>query len=81
LLPKLYVKFVETNESRFGEEITRLVQGALKDLAAIETVCPEAHRLAARIIKRLRLLHEQFGIAELNLRPIGPPPTRSPKAG
>ena len=79
-LPTLYAKFRETNESRYGEEITRLVQGVLKELTTSHSACPEAQKLATNITNRLRLLHEQFGLPGLNLKPPAPSATRSRKA-
>jgi hypothetical protein len=67
-LPILYAKFCQTYESRYGDEITRLVQGALDDLANSKTACKETMKLGANITERLRLLHEQSGIPVLNLK-------------
>ena len=69
-LSALYAKFRETNESRYGDEITRLVQSVLKDLEA----CPEARKLDAAFREKLRLLHEELGVPPLALRPAPPPP-------
>jgi hypothetical protein len=69
-LPPLYAKFRETNESRYGEEITRLVQGMLQDLTTSDRSGPVAHKLATNITNRLQLLHEQFGLPVLNLKPL-----------
>jgi len=76
-LPPLYAKFCETNESRYGDEITRLVQGALDDLTNSETSCQETVKLGASITERLRLLHEQSGIPVLNLKSLRTSPSRS----
>jgi len=74
-LPALYAKLLQTNESRYAEEIARLVQGLLNQLAT-----PEAQKPAARITQQLRHLHEQFGLPRLNLRPLGASSLRSRKA-
>jgi hypothetical protein len=79
-LPPLYAKFRETNESRYGEEITRLVQGMLKELTTSDRSYPEAQKLATNITNRLRLLHEKFGLPGLNLKPPAASPTRFQKA-
>ena len=42
-LPALYTQYRQTNESRYGEQIARLVQEVLKSLEG----CPEASRLDA----------------------------------
>jgi hypothetical protein len=69
-LSALYTKFRETNDSRYGDEITRLVQGVLKELDA----CPEARRLDAAFRGKLRLLHEELGVPQLALKSAPPPP-------
>jgi hypothetical protein len=61
-LPVLYEKFCQTNESRYGEEISRRLSVVLGELASEKRDCPEARKLSTRIIDRLRLLHERFGI-------------------
>ena len=80
-LPALYAKFRRTNETQYGDEITRLVRAALHELAKSARGCPEASRLAARITDHLRLLHEEFGLPRLALGPHGAPSPRARKAG
>ena len=79
LLPQ-YAPYRQTCESRYGEEITRLVQGVLKELTTSHRACPEAQKLATNITDRLRLLHERFGLPGLNLKPPAKSPTRLRKA-
>jgi hypothetical protein len=79
-LPDLYAKFQQTSESRYGMEITRLVQAVLKELANSQKTCPEALKLANGIIDRLKLLHEELGIPALNLKSLGALPPRPRKA-
>jgi hypothetical protein len=79
-LPTLYAKFRMTYESRYGDEITRLVQGALHELVSSDAASPATHELAASMTERLRLLHEQSGIPELNLKLPRPAPPRTRKA-
>jgi hypothetical protein len=67
-LPALYVKFRQSSESRFGDEISRLVQAVLTELSNSQKTCPEALKLANGIIDRLKLLHEELGIPALNLK-------------
>jgi hypothetical protein len=69
-LPPLYQKFRETNDSRYGDEITRTVQAILKDLEA----CPQARELDATFRAKLRLLHEELGIPALAVKPAPRPP-------
>jgi hypothetical protein len=76
-LPTLYAKFRQTNESRYGAEITRLVQGMLGELTSIEETYPGAQRLSANITHRLQLLHEQFGLPRLSFKPVAASRTRS----
>jgi hypothetical protein len=66
-LPSLYDKFCQTNESRYGDEITRRVMAVLKELASSKKQCSAANKLATRITARLRLIHEQFGLPRLVL--------------
>src|SRR6266436_1569531 len=74
-LPALYAKFQATSESRYADEITRLVRGALKELVTSHKACPEAQQLAASVTARLGLLHEEFGLPGLNLKlPTTPTP-------
>ena len=75
-LPTLYDKFRQTNESRYGDEITRMVQTVLNEMALSERACPETQRLAIRITESLLLLHERFGLAALSLRLLDPPVSR-----
>jgi hypothetical protein len=76
-LPNLYTKFQETNESRYGEEISRVVQALLNDLAASEKTRPGARKLADHITDKFRSLHEQFGLPKLRL--LAASPSRSRK--
>src|SRR5712691_4439232 len=80
-LPALYVHFQQTSESRYADEITRLVRGALKELVTSQKGCPEAQELATSMTNRLRHLHEEFGLPGLNLKLPTPPTPRSRKAG
>jgi hypothetical protein len=67
-LPALYEKFRDTNESRFGDEITLRVQAVLKQLANSKTDSVKTQKLAVLITGRLHRLHEEFGLPGLNLR-------------
>ena len=72
-LPTLYTQYRETNASRYGDEITRLVQGVLKDLEA----CPEAQKLDGEFRETLKILHEELGVPALALKaPPAPPKPR-----
>jgi hypothetical protein len=67
-LPTLYAKFCQTSESRYGHEITRLVQAVFKELLQRKPISPEVQQLAVNIANGLRLLHEQLGLPELNVQ-------------
>jgi hypothetical protein len=74
-LAPLYAKFRQTSESRFGDEISRLVKAALAGLTTGADACPQGRQLAGQIADRLRLLHERFGLPRLSL-PAAPVSTR-----
>jgi hypothetical protein len=63
LLPALYEKLHQTYESRYAEEITRLVRALLQGLT---------DSLAADLLARLERLHEDLGIPRLGLAPRRP---------
>jgi hypothetical protein len=67
-LPALYDKFCRTNESRYGDEITRRIVAVLKELAASKDHTLAAGKMATHITGRLGLLHEQFGLPRLVLK-------------
>jgi len=69
-LVNLYERFRETNESRFGDSITKTVQSILRELEA----CPEASKLDAAFREGLYALHEELGIPRLALKPLKVPP-------
>ena len=77
-LTELYQRFRETNASRYGDEIARIVQSILRELEA----CPEARKLDASFRAGLHQLHEDLGIPKLTLKAAPPPPkpTRKSKA-
>jgi hypothetical protein len=74
-----YAQYRQTRESRFGEEITRLVRGLLKGITEGPS-SPPAQRLATRILDRLQILHEQLCLPGLVLPAPQPSPRRSRKA-
>jgi hypothetical protein len=80
-LPALYEKFCQTNESRYGEEISRRLSVVLNELASDKRDCPDARKLSTRIIDRLRLLHERFGIPGFALKAPAPSQSGSQRAG
>lgn len=68
-LPKLYAQYHATNESRYGEEIRRLVQALIKELTeSTDLPCVEAKKLAASVPGRFQELHEQLRLPELPLK-------------
>jgi hypothetical protein len=80
-LPRLYAQFRQTSETRYSQEISRLLQAVLNGLVASKPVCPKAEQLAASISDRLRLLHDEFGIPALRLQSPGASARRAPKVG
>jgi len=80
-LPRLYGRLRETGEARYGDEIARLVRGVLADLRRAEGGSPAARGLAAVLPQRLRLLHEEFGLPQLDLKLPAVARPRQGKAG
>ena len=80
-LPGLYNKFQETNESRYGDEITRIVQALLNELTDSEKTHPGARQVADQITDQFLFLHETFGLARLHLRLHGAAPSRPRRTG
>ena len=76
-LPPLYAKYRNTSESRYGDEITRLVQGMVKGLAEGQRGSPAGPQLGGLIAEKLRLLHEEFGLPGLQIKM---PTTPTPRA-
>jgi hypothetical protein len=68
-LPHLYSQFRETNISRFGDEITQLVQLVLSQLEE----CPTATKLTEEFRRGLHVLHEDLGVPKLPLKPLRSP--------
>ena len=71
----------QTCESRYGEEITRLVRGLLKVIIEDPGGGPSVQHVATRILDRLQILHEQLGLPGLDLPAPKPSPRRSRKPG
>jgi hypothetical protein len=67
-LPALYDKYRQTNDSRYGDEITRRVSALLKALNNTKQNGRESQKLAAYIAQRLTLLQAQFGLPRLVLK-------------
>ena len=76
-LPALYNLLRQTDDSRYDDEITRLYQALINELASAGVACPRALKLAARIPEGLRSLHEELGLPKLALKtPSLPAPRR-----
>lgn len=78
-LPTLYTKLHLTNESRYSEEINRLVQGLLKEVTTDENARPDTQKLATSISDQLQRLHEEHGFPALILKSPYVAPSRSRK--
>jgi hypothetical protein len=63
-LPGLYSLYRETNSSRFGDEISRLIQSILREMIAD----PQARKQEADFREGLHDLHEELGIPKLSLK-------------
>lgn len=79
-LPTLYTKLGLTHESRYGDEITSLVQSLLKEFTSSPNASLETRKCAASFSERLSLLHERFGLPGLNLKDAAAPSSRSRKS-
>lgn len=80
LLPQ-YAPYCQTRESRYGEEITRLVRGLLKVIIEDPGGGPSVQHVATCILDRFQVLHEQLGLPGLALPAPKPSPRRSRKPG
>jgi hypothetical protein len=76
-LPGLYAKFCQTCESRYGNEIRRLEQGILGELANSPLPSPDARAVREVVVERLRHLHERFGLPGLDFKVL---PSSRPRA-
>jgi hypothetical protein len=74
-LPSLYAAYRQTNESRYGDEIARLVQAVMTELTRSQVGCMEAQKIAAGMVDRFQRLHEKLSLPMLNLKAV---PTRPP---
>src|SRR5436190_17906810 len=74
-LPPLYTQYRETNSSRFGDEITRIVQALIREM----DTCPEAKKLEAEFREGLHRLHEDLGIPKLPIKAPPVPKSRKTK--
>lgn len=63
-LPLLYKQYRETNSSRFGDDIARIVQSLLCDVS----LCPDAEKKEVDFREGLHRLHEDLGIPKLPLK-------------
>lgn len=79
-LPALYDKFHRTSESRYGDQITRLVRAALRALTDGDGNSPASRKLATSIPARLESLHQRFGVPALKLDAPAAPRARPRKA-
>lgn len=73
-LPPLYQMYRDTNLSRYGDEITRLVQSCLRELHSDA----ESKSLEEGFREGMHRLHDDLGIPKLPLKP--PPTVKSRKA-
>lgn len=67
-LPSLYADYRSSNESRFGDEITRLVHAVMKELTRSTGGCKEAEKIATGMASRFQIIHERLNLPALILR-------------
>lgn len=79
-LGQLYTKFRATNESRYCDDITRLVEGIRHALTVGRAVSPASQRLSENVLHQLDVLHEKVGFPRLNLKRVPAPPARRKRA-
>ena len=80
-LAVLYAKYSQTSESRYADEITRMVRALLKEMDKCKASSSAPQSLTAKITERFRLLHERFGLPTLQLPvAVRPSTPRSRKA-
>jgi hypothetical protein len=65
-LPRLYEQLRSTNESRFGDDIQRMVQGTCKTL--VDEKSADGRKIARAFVVFLQVLHERLGIQVLTIR-------------
>lgn len=68
----LYAHYHASHESRYGDEIGRLVQAVIKELTLVPDECPDAHQLAMGMSERFQELHERLGLPALMLKSPAP---------
>jgi hypothetical protein len=73
-MPLLYQQLMKTYESRYVDEIVRLVTGMRQALAR-----DGAPELAEAIATRLTAMHSRRGFPSLGLKPAPPAPAKRPK--
>jgi hypothetical protein len=73
-MPLLYQQLMKTYESRYLDEIVRLVTGMRQALAR-----DGAPELAEAIATRLTAMHSRRGFPSLGLKPPPPAPVKQPK--
>ena len=73
-MPLLYQQLLKTYESRYVDEIVRLVTVIRQELTN-----EDAPELAATIATRLTAMHSRRGFPSLSLKPAPPAPTKRPK--
>jgi len=79
-LQALYILLRATEARRYNDDITRLFQQLIKELALSGAACPDAAKLAAGIPEGVRVLHERLGLPRMALRaPASPIPLPRPR--
>ncbi|OAI41204.1 hypothetical protein AYO40_03600 [Planctomycetaceae bacterium SCGC AG-212-D15] len=83
-LPGLYAHYGSTHESRYGDEITRLVQVLIAELTRSQGGCKEAQAMACGMAARFQTLHERLSLPILLLKapvlPAAPVPIKATRS-
>jgi hypothetical protein len=77
-LPKLYRELSRTYETRFSDRIVGSIEGMARTLSAKDAGA-DGPLLAATLVKRLRSMHDQHGVA-VALKPPATKPARKKKS-
>jgi hypothetical protein len=79
-LPTLYAELSRTYETRFSDRIIAAVDAMVRMLTTKEAG-PDAAPLAATMVKRVRAMHDQYGISVVLKPPAAAKVQHRPKGG
>jgi hypothetical protein len=67
-LPSLYANYQSSYESRYGDEIKRLVQALIQQLTSKTDGCEEAYQIGTGMAGQFQVLHERLNLPVLILK-------------